>query len=163
VIKFPKRGIENINSHMANFLWNDQEGKHKYHLSNFQSLTQRKEFGGWGITDLSCLNMCLLISWINRYQLSSNVIWKRIIDYKYNTKNPNIFCYPEIGASPFWKGVLWASKAAQLGVRWKIGDGKSIRFWEDHWFGNCSLTIQFWELYILAGKKTRLLLMFGMV
>ena len=43
VIKFPKCAIENINSHMTNFLWNDQEGKHKYHLSNFQSLAQRRE------------------------------------------------------------------------------------------------------------------------
>jgi len=106
VIKFLKWAIENINSHMTNFLWNDQEGKHKYHLSNFQSLAQRREYGGWGITDLSCLNMCLLASWINRYQLSNNVIWKKIIDYKYDTKKFNIFCCPEIGTSPFWRGVL---------------------------------------------------------
>jgi len=132
VIKFPKWAIENINSQMANFLWNDQEGNHKYHLSNFKSLAQKKEFGGWGTTYLSCLNMSLLASWINRYQLSDNVIWKKIIDYKYKTKAPNIFCCPDIGASPFWKGVLWASKAAQLGAKWKVGDGKSIRFWEDH-------------------------------
>jgi len=35
-------------------------------------------------------------------------------------------------------------------VSWKVGDGKSIRFWEDQWFGNCSLAIQFWDLYVLA-------------
>ena len=58
-----------------------------------------------------------------------------------------------IGASPFWKGVLWASKAAQLGVRWKIGNGNSVRFWEDQWFGNSSLSVQFWELYVLAEQK----------
>ena len=34
VIKFPKWAIESINSQMGNFLWNDNEGKHKYHLSN---------------------------------------------------------------------------------------------------------------------------------
>jgi hypothetical protein len=62
---------------MANFLWNDQEGNHKYHLANFQSLAQRKDFGGWGIPDHSCLNMCLLSSWINRYHRSGNVIWKQ--------------------------------------------------------------------------------------
>ena len=89
--------------------------------------------------------MCLLASWKNRYQLSNNVIWKKIIDYKYKTKAPNIF----------WKGVLWASKAAQLGAKWKVGDGKSIRFWEDHWFGTCSLTIQFWDLYVLADQKNK--------
>lgn len=137
---------------MANFLWHDADGKHKYHLSNWFSLAQRKEHGGWGITDISNINLCLLASWINRYHLSDNVIWKKIIDYMYNN-NPNIFCCPEIGASPFWKGVLWACKAAQTGVRWKIGDGKSVRFWEDWWFGNCSLATQFWGLYIIANQK----------
>ena len=155
VIKFPKWAIENINSHMANFLWSDQDGKQKYHLSNFQSLTQRKEFGGWGILDLGCLNMCLLAAWINRYHLGDHPIWKSIIDHKYDTTEPNVFCCPEKGASPFWKGVLWASKAAKLGVSWKVGNGKTIRFWEDHWFGNCSLAIQFWDLYVLAEQTNK--------
>jgi hypothetical protein len=45
------------------------------------------------------------------------------VDHKYNN-NPNIFCCPIIGASPFWKGVLWATKAAQIGggvLKWQIG------------------------------------------
>ena len=91
VIKFPKWAIESINSQMGNFLWNDNEGKHKYHLSNWPSLTQEKDYGGWGIPDLSSLNLCLLASWINRYHLNEAAIWKKIIDFKYNCKNPNIF------------------------------------------------------------------------
>jgi hypothetical protein len=38
VIKFPKWVIEMINSQMSNFFWNDQEDRHKYHLSNWYSL-----------------------------------------------------------------------------------------------------------------------------
>ena len=152
VIKFPKWAVESINSQIANFLWHDSDGKYKYHLSNWQSLTLKKEHGGWGIPNIGNMNLCLLASWINRYHLNDNVIWKKIVDYKYNN-NPNIFCCPVIGASPFWKGVLWTCKAAQLGVRWNIGDGKSIRFWEDCWFGNCSLASQFWNLYIIADQK----------
>jgi hypothetical protein len=48
MIKFPKWVVKMINTHMANFFWNDQENNHKYHLSNWQSLTQRKEKGGGG-------------------------------------------------------------------------------------------------------------------
>ena len=55
VIKFPKWAIESINSQMGKFLWNDNEGKHKYHLSNWPSLTQEKDYGGWGIPDLKFL------------------------------------------------------------------------------------------------------------
>jgi hypothetical protein len=42
---------------MSNFFWDDKEEKYKYHLSNWQSLTQRKEQGGMGIPDLRMLNM----------------------------------------------------------------------------------------------------------
>jgi hypothetical protein len=60
VIKFPKWAIEAINSQIANFFWDDSDKKHKYHLSNWGSLTQRKEMGSLGIPDLRDLNLCLL-------------------------------------------------------------------------------------------------------
>jgi hypothetical protein len=63
VIKFPKWAVEAINSQMANFFWNDQEDKQKYHLANIHLISQKKEFGGLGIPDFGNLNMCLLASW----------------------------------------------------------------------------------------------------
>jgi hypothetical protein len=49
--------------------------------------------------------------------------------------------------------VLWAAKAAKMGYRWKIGNGKRIRFWEDLWFGSCSLAIQFWDIYTIINEQ----------
>jgi hypothetical protein len=49
---------------------------------------------------------------------------------------------------------MWAAKAAQMGLRWKVGDGKKIKFWEDNWLGSSSLAIQFWELYTIVNEKT---------
>jgi hypothetical protein len=60
---------------------------------------------------------------------------------------------PDTGVPPFWKGVLWACKAAKIGYCWKVGNGKSIRFWEDRLFGNYSLAIQFWPLYVIVNEK----------
>jgi hypothetical protein len=42
MIRFPKWDIEAINSQMSKFFWDDLEGNHKYHLSNWQSLTQKE-------------------------------------------------------------------------------------------------------------------------
>ena len=28
-----------------------------------------------------------------------------------------------------------------------------MRFWEDWWFGNCSLATQFWDLYVINNQK----------
>lgn len=106
--------------------------------------------GGLGVPDLRNLNLSLLSSWIFRYNLNINSIWTKIIDHKYKVNNPNILCSVDTTVSPFWKGVMWALHAARMGIGWLVGDGQKVRFWEDHWFGNSSLAIQFWPLYVIC-------------
>jgi hypothetical protein len=48
---------------------------------------------------------------------------------------------------------MWAAKAAKMGIRWKIEDGKKVKFCEDNWLGTSSLAIQFWELYVILNEK----------
>ncbi|KAM3272212.1 hypothetical protein ACQJBY_042422 [Aegilops geniculata] len=42
-----------------------------------------------------------------------------------------------------------------MGYQWKVGNGKKTKFWEDHWFGSCSLAIQFWEIYTIANEHNQ--------
>jgi hypothetical protein len=35
-----------------------------------------------------------------------------------------------------------------------VGDGRKIKFWEDHWFGTCSLVIQYCEVYFRVNEQT---------
>jgi hypothetical protein len=44
---------------------------------------------------------------------------------------------------------MWAIQAAKKGIKWLVDDGRKDRFWEDQWFGNSSLAIQFWPLYVV--------------
>jgi hypothetical protein len=76
-----------------------------------------------------------------------------VIDAKYNTCSPNIFCSWDRGSSPFWKGVLWAIQAAKMGYKWEVGDRRKVRFWEDQWFGSCSLAIQYWKIYSIINEQ----------
>ena len=133
-IKFPKWAIQLINSRMALCLWNDTENKRKFHLVNWPTVTLNKEYGGLGIPDLRHLNVCLLASWIKRYEMGRDKLWRSVIDSKYNTDKPNMLWSRDIGASKFWQGVLWDAQAAKMGYKWKVGDGKKIKFWEDVWF-----------------------------
>ena len=153
IIKFPKWDIKLFNSRMSHFFWDNTEEKHKYHLANWHLVSHKKEFGGLGVPDLRNLNMCLLASWIQRYNLSDNVLWKNIVYYKYRTHQPNLFCCPNYGTSPFWKGVLWAAQAARLGYCWKVGNGRKVRFWKDMWFGGSSFAVQYWPLYVINNEK----------
>jgi hypothetical protein len=69
---------------------------------------------------------------------------KEIIDYKYKVEEPNyVLCCPTMDATFFWKGVIWAAKAAKMVYQLQVGNGRKIRFWEDHWLGTSSLAIQY--------------------
>ena len=88
-IKFPKWALQLINTHMA--LREDEVDKHRYHLVNWETVSMSKDFGGLGIPNLRDLNMCLLGSWLRRYQESGGKMWRQLLDFKYNTSEPNIF------------------------------------------------------------------------
>jgi hypothetical protein len=78
-----------------------------------------------GIPNLRDINMCLFASWIQIYHGSKSKLWREIIDNKYNTYSPNVFCCGERNSPSFWKGAMWAAKAAKMGFRWKVGNGKN--------------------------------------
>jgi hypothetical protein len=58
-----------------------------------------------------------------------------------------------MGATPFWKGVMWTSKAAKIGFQWQVENGRKIKFWEDQWIGTYSLAIQYWDVYVLTHEQ----------
>ena len=80
IIKFSKCAIQLINSQIGHFFWDNTEEKHKYHLANWQMISQEKECGGMGVPDLRDLNLCLLASWIPIYSLSEHDLWSKIIN-----------------------------------------------------------------------------------
>ena len=144
-----------INTQLANCLWDDTEGNHKIHLANWLSVCMKKEYGELGISNLQDMNLCMLGSWIKRYIEGEGSLWKKVVDSKYNTRDPNIFCCEDTHASTFWKGVMWATKAVKFGYRWKVGNGRSVRFWEDIRFGNAHLSVQFWDVYFVSNQQTK--------
>lgn len=114
-IKFPKWAIKILNTHLANCLWNDNPENHKIHLVNWDSVSMMKEYGGLGIPNLRDLNICLLASWLKRYNLDRDKLWRQVIDARYNTDKPNIFYSNTHGASQFFRGIMWAASAAKMG------------------------------------------------
>jgi hypothetical protein len=72
---------------------------------------------------------------------------------KYRVDEPNVFYYPTVGGSPFWKGVMWAAKAAKMGFQCHVGNGRKIKFWKDQRFGTSNFAIQYWDVYVLAQEQ----------
>jgi hypothetical protein len=50
---------------------------------------------------------------------------------------------------------MWALQAAKMGIKWVVGNGRRVRSWEDNWFGNSSLAIKFWPLYVINDQHEK--------
>jgi hypothetical protein len=59
-LKFPKWTISLHESQMTHCLWNNDSDSHKYHLTNWQLMSMRKDYVGLGVPNLRDLNICLL-------------------------------------------------------------------------------------------------------
>uniref|UniRef100_A0A8I7BK24 Reverse transcriptase zinc-binding domain-containing protein n=1 Tax=Hordeum vulgare subsp. vulgare TaxID=112509 RepID=A0A8I7BK24_HORVV len=151
VIKFPKWAIEAINSQMAHSFWGNMGDQHKYHLTNWGLITRKKFFGGLGIPNLNEFNMALLASSGKRF-FDNKKRLERCYSFKYNTEYPNVLWSKSDNASSFWKSVTWALNASKTFYRWKIGNGRNVKLWHDLWVGECSLKVQFRELFYICNQ-----------
>jgi hypothetical protein len=103
----------------------------------------KKYYGVLRISSIIEMNLCLLAYWIRRYSLDEHKLWKQIVDFKYDTRNPNIFCCHGNNFSPFWNGVMWEANAGKIGYKWVVSIGIKVRFREDQWIGGTCLAILF--------------------
>jgi hypothetical protein len=58
--QFHKWALKLLNTQLANFMWNEEEGNHKIHLANKPYICTKKDFCGMGIPNLQHLNLCLI-------------------------------------------------------------------------------------------------------
>src|ERR1041385_7142924 len=74
---------------------------------------------------------------------------------KYSSNRRANLCVPSSNpkTSRFWKGVSSTIQALKFGYRWKVGDGRKIRLWEDTWSGNSPLSVQFWPVYTICNEQ----------
>lgn len=68
-------------------------------------------------------------------------IWSRIIYEKYVTNNSIVECKRNVKNSWQFNRLLSLKDEFLTGIRWLVGDGTQIRFWEDNWIGNTNLKI----------------------
>ena len=121
------------------------------------------EVGGLGVINIKLFNVSLLGNWIWKLGNSKGALWKEVLDSKYggwrNMKWPisnknESFWWRELKA--IWSMKQWGEKFDDH-IKWEVGNGKGIMFWEDSWVGNFVLKNKFPRLFSLCGDKDLLL------
>ncbi|GJX51872.1 RNA-directed DNA polymerase, eukaryota, reverse transcriptase zinc-binding domain protein [Tanacetum coccineum] len=127
----------------------------------WNSCMASKQKGGLGIGSIHALNVGLLFKWIWRFLSQSSDLWisviKEIHGLHGGISDPSSY---SSCLSP-WSGILSSVKSLKkkgidllfLCSR-KLGNGDSIRFWDDVWCGSQPLKVQFPRVYMLDNDKS---------
>ena len=91
-----------------------------------------KKGGGLGIRDFVLLNQVfrkVSLSFIN----DSNLLWTQVLRKKYIKVSPNVQQRIIKNCSVTWRALKSTKNIVFAGIKWVIGNGHKIRFWDDKW------------------------------
>jgi len=135
----PRGVLEKLEYYRSRFFWQSDNHKKKYRLAKWSILCQPKDQGGLGIKNLDIQNQCLLSKWLFKL-INEDGLWQNLLKRKYIKDKPIAQIQKRPGDSQFWSGLMKVKdKFLNLGS-FQLNNGENIRFWEDKWLGNFTLS-----------------------
>ncbi|GLT28349.1 hypothetical protein SLA2020_032890 [Shorea laevis] len=134
-ILLPNSVCSAIDSLNRRFLWGSGAAN-KPHLVNWDTICTPRDLGGLGLRSARENNQAMItkLGW----QLISTLSkpWCKALLAKYLKNGSLMHCSITQTASATWKSILKCRSILQLGLRWRVGDGQQIKFWQDIWVGD---------------------------
>ncbi|KAL4388335.1 hypothetical protein GQ457_09G021820 [Hibiscus cannabinus] len=166
LFQVPTGVAESLNKIMANFLWGP-EASRPIHWVKWENVCRAKVNGGLGWFEISTRNRSLLNNRVWRYGSEAGSLWRRVVDSKYDLDSMSLLPQPPEGRKTSW---IWKNISKPLAepsnnfvnaIRFKLGDGRRINFWEDFWTEVPSLKLSFPRVFGLVLKKSGKVCEFG--
>ena len=157
LFRIPFGVIKEMEKIMRDFLWKGADGDGGDHLVSWKEVIRAKDKGGLGIGRLKERNKALLFKWLWRFPLEQDEVWTRVIKSKYG-QHSNRWDAGLAFRSSYripWKYISSLYEEFHHMVRFRVGDGRRIRFWEDVWWGDEAFSTQFVDLYRLSLASNR--------
>lgn len=133
IFKLPKGVCDDIAQIMRKFWWGKPEQEHGMHWVSWHKMIETKERGGLGLKDLQAFNDALMAKQLMRLITNPNALMSRVMKQKYFSKGDLFTAKVSPQASWLWKSWASARYLLQEGCVWRVGDGKTVRVWEDKW------------------------------
>ncbi|XP_050386378.1 uncharacterized protein LOC126802738 [Argentina anserina] len=133
--KLPISLCEKIDKLNRDFIWGDIENKRRVHLMNWDTICRPKQLGGLGIKKTAEMNQAILakIGW--RLFLKDSGLWANMFSSKYLVHG-SLFesdYKPPSNRSSSWRSVMAGAILINKNLKWRISNGKCIKFWYDFW------------------------------
>ena len=128
--KLPMGLCDEIEALIRKFYWGQKGEQRKVHWKRWDVLCKPKAEGGMGFKELAKFNDAMLARQVWRLVKDQNSLFYRVFKAKYFPRG-SIFEASAATGSFAWQSILKARKVVSLGMRWRLGDGRSIKIYDD--------------------------------
>ncbi|KAJ7964039.1 Ribonuclease H [Quillaja saponaria] len=134
--KIPNSVCAHIDKIQRSFLWGDSEVKKKVHLVNWRQVCLPKTMGGLGLKDMNQVNLSLLAKLGWRLIRENYSLWAKVLQGKYFHDKQFLTTDVKPYNSFTWKSIMKGCEVLKQGIKWRLGNGEDIEFWNDIWLDN---------------------------
>ncbi|GJU51767.1 hypothetical protein Tco_1221322 [Tanacetum coccineum] len=160
-----RSNLESMRSKFFYRSYHKTGGNKKYRVGQkWTKCLSSKQMGGLGIGSIYGLNIGLLFKWILRFLTQPLALWSRVIRSIYGQSGGVFNVTNRRPKQSTWGTILsLIHRLKNKGIDLlsicskKLGNGESTRFWEDIWFGNTPLRLQFHRIYNLDIQRNCLI------
>ena len=137
------------------FLWTSIGDDHKIHLVNWSKICRPVKNEGIDIRCLRRFNSALLAKWLWHYGLENDAFWRMVIEVKYGNEWGGWCTKSMFGAYGvcLWKFIRSVWRNFSKFIRYEVGDGTRVKFWDDVWCRDCPLKETFLDLYNISRTR----------
>lgn len=101
--------------------------------TSFLSFCPPEGEGGLGFKDFASFNIALLANQFWRLINNPNALWAKVLKGLYFPNSSPLEAPRGSTPSWIWCSLLEGKDLLHKGIRWNVGNGDSIKFWEDEW------------------------------
>uniref|UniRef100_A0A2N9H333 Reverse transcriptase domain-containing protein n=1 Tax=Fagus sylvatica TaxID=28930 RepID=A0A2N9H333_FAGSY len=151
----PAAVAKRIETIQRNFLWGDSEEVTKFHLVNWDIICNPFSNGGLNIRSLRRFNEALLGKWLWRFGVEREALWRQVVVGKYGALEGGWTSKMPTGTYGvgLWKFIRSGWNKFSRMLKFEVGDGTRIRFWDDVWCIDGPLKSAYPELYRIVRAK----------
>lgn len=132
----PKRLITQITAQIQQFWWSFAKEKQKIPWVSWDKMSQLKQYGGLGFKYVNKFNIAILAKQSWRLLREPHSLLSRVIKAKYYPNSTLMDANLGKRSSHAWRSIYQDTQLIKQGLRWRVGDGNTIRIWHDQWLDN---------------------------
>ena len=131
--KIPLGLCHEIETMIKKFWWGQRGEKRKIHWLKWEELTKSKLEGGMGFRDIAMFNDSLLAKQAWRILKILDSLLHKVFKARFFPNCTFMEAKHSSSGSHVWNSILHGREVLLRGCQWRIGNGKVVSIWQDHW------------------------------